>query len=341
MLQLPPEIWARILAFLLPWSLRRAQLVNHMFYHACRNCLLRDLDLVPMFSEHSANKQLQILRKRLNLAKSHPSLIKSIRIMPSGVMCDYLSWTTGQKSPFKFLRRLFRKMRVPELHAPFNNVRELDEGLVALAPSLVSLKELHINTSTEWYGGSSPTDLILKVAAPQLTVLSLRIWPHIRSSRVFSSNSEAGMIDLPCLRTFHLSCSSNSSDSFELVVQQFTSGSPLLEEVEYYIRHEPIQGTSSSHNTKTPMHPRLKVFKWTSITFRGQSVSLPPSFAAHAFQFDVVHLDPLPSLDTFSSLNISRLIELRVHLLGCSNKFSDFYRTTQIPIQPICFLAQD
>ncbi|KAH8801302.1 hypothetical protein DL96DRAFT_1564049 [Flagelloscypha sp. PMI_526] len=319
MSQIPPEIWAQILAFLPQWHLRRAKRVNRVFYHACRILLLSDLDIVPMFTKQSLDEQLQVLRKRLTLAKSHPGLIKSIRIMPSGVMGDYLSWVTTGKNPVQFFRRLFRRMGGPELHPASSNASDLDEGLAALAPSLVSLKELYIVTNTEWYGRSSPADLVLKVNAPQLTVLSLHIWPNPKSPRVFSSNMKAGMFVLPRLRAFRLSCFHSPIDGFELLVQKFTSGSSLLEEVEYNIRSDVIQGTSSSYSMNTPMHPHLKVFKWTSITFRGQSASLPPSYAAHAFQFDVVHLDPLPSLDACSSLNIARLVELRVHLLGCSN----------------------
>ncbi|KAH8801275.1 hypothetical protein DL96DRAFT_1635772, partial [Flagelloscypha sp. PMI_526] len=346
----PPEIWVQILIFLPPKSLHVAKYVNRVFYHICRGQIFRELDLVTVFDEQNLEQQLQVLRTRLNLAKytdrrllnsssskeilsrSNPTLIKCLRFMPSVVMPIYLSWTPAQKKPFRSLRRLFRKpeeepIRWPEVHPAFNNALDVYDRLAPLIPSLISLEELYIHENSKWYGGwSSMADLVFNATASRLTVLSLQFGYNPGPPSAFPSTDDSGKIALPLLRTFRLCLNYSCNDDVESHVQKFTSASPLLREVQYLIIGNSVQGSGHAHAINIPTHPHLRVFKWASITMWGPSNPLPLSFAAHASQLDVVHLDPLPSLDVLSSLNIPQLVELRVDIHGLT-EVTDFFLT--------------
>ncbi|KAH8797601.1 hypothetical protein DL96DRAFT_1641398 [Flagelloscypha sp. PMI_526] len=54
------------------------------------------------------------------------------------------------------------------------------------------------------------------------------------------------------------------------------------------------------------------------------SITLPPLFKAHASQFDVVCINPVPSADVFEALNIDQLVELRVDL-NCRDDGPNFF----------------
>ncbi|KAH8801301.1 hypothetical protein DL96DRAFT_1687404, partial [Flagelloscypha sp. PMI_526] len=284
---LPPEIWVQILAFLPLASLHVAKHANHEFYRICGDWIFRELNLVTAFTEQNVEEQLQVLKSRLNLARSHPTLIKCLRFMPSLVMPNYPSWKPAQKKPLISLRRLFRKaeeepIRWPELHPAFDEASDVYDGLNSLIPSLTSLEELYIRDNSKWYGGwNSTADLAFKVTASRLTVLSLQYGYTTGPSSALASTEDADKIALPLLRTFRLCLTHSHNDCYESHVKKFTSASPLLQELQYLITCHSIQDGGSSHVIKTPAHPHLRVFKWASIVPWGPPSPLPPSFGAN------------------------------------------------------------
>ncbi|KAH8801300.1 hypothetical protein DL96DRAFT_1823768 [Flagelloscypha sp. PMI_526] len=318
---LPLEIWAKILAFLPSKSLHQAKQVNHAFHQVCRNHLSRDLILVAVFTEQNVEQELQVLRNRLNVAKLHPSLIKSIRFMPSLVIPDFYTLTPPiQKKPFRLLRRLFRKPEDPIRWPIPRNASDIDEGLASLIPSLTSLEELHMEDSwdSECY---STADLALKITASRLTVLTLQF---VSTTGLYNLFPSKFTIALPVLRTFRLSLIAGLDGDFEGRIQEILSASPLLQEIQYILWSGGVQTNSTSYGMDIVTHPHLKVFKWATVYTWNTPPFLPPPFASHAFHFDVIHLDPPPSLYVFSSLNMAQLVELRVDLHARTN-VADFF----------------
>ncbi|KAH8801306.1 hypothetical protein DL96DRAFT_1635847 [Flagelloscypha sp. PMI_526] len=308
--------------------MHQAKLVNRVFYHTCRERVFRDLILVAGFTKENVEEQLQVLRKRLNRAKLHPTLIKSIRFMPNLVISDFYTWTPAQNKPFGFLRQFFR--RAEENPAPWparypapKDAPDIDEGLVLLLPTLTSLEELYMEDS--WCGGWGPTaDFALKLTASRLTILTLKFGSTTGLSNLFPSNQELVTIALPVLHTFRLCLLAGPTGDFKTQVQKLLFSSPLLQEVHYHFWKNCVQSNEPSYSMNTLTHPHLKAFKWSAALLSDASISLPPPFSSHSFQFDVVLLDPPPSLEIFSSLNMAKLVELRVDLHGCSS-VADFF----------------
>ncbi|KAH8801298.1 hypothetical protein DL96DRAFT_1635823 [Flagelloscypha sp. PMI_526] len=181
---LPPEIWTKILASLPLASLHQVRHINHAVYTVCSEHLFRDLVLVSVFTEQNVEHQLHVLRNRLNVAKLHPTLIKSIRFMPRMIIPDFFTWMPpAQKKSFQFLRRLFQKPEEDSStwlirHPTPKDTSDIDQGLASLISSLTSLEELQMEDS--WYGGWSPTaGLALNVTAARLTVLLCNLGPPL------------------------------------------------------------------------------------------------------------------------------------------------------------------
>ncbi|KAH8801304.1 hypothetical protein DL96DRAFT_1687406 [Flagelloscypha sp. PMI_526] len=324
---LPPEIWVQILAFLPLASLHQIKHVNRVLYQSCKDRLFREIHLIPMFTPHNIKGQLRVLRKRLNLAEMHSTLIKSIRFMPSIklVVPDYFPRAPAQKKPSHFLKQFFRKsagdpMTPLEIHSASEEASDLDEGLFSLIPSLTSLDELDMEEPGALAGGwSSTAELALKTAAFRLKVLTLRFGSAAGLPNVFCSNENPVTIALPALQTFRLSLGPGSSDHFESHAQKIFSASPLLREIQYHIWGNDVRRNNGVHMMDSPTLPHLKAFKWAVSYPSIASMRLPPSFVSHSFQFHVVHLDPPPSYNVFSSLNMAQLVELRVDFHGSIN----------------------
>ncbi|KAH8797607.1 hypothetical protein DL96DRAFT_1825177 [Flagelloscypha sp. PMI_526] len=342
-LSLPPEIWAYILACLPDSSLHVIKHVNHTFSQICRDLLCRVLDLALNLENRNLEKHLGNLSNRLQEAKSRPLLVKKLCLGPSvKVQGDHIpkgpsSSAQPISKSFQFLRRIFNTTDPSagpiSSHQALTKARKIEVGLSVLMPSLLSIEELEFNDPigcpAEW---SFNANLVLNQASTRLTVLSLRFSLSSGLSRTFYTFNGYGDITLPALRTFRLRRTVSPDDSeFEFAVQRLISASPLLLEIQYHMY------SHDSHGVHGPLripanysHHHLKSFKFTAAVATALGTTAPlaipstPLFTAHAAQFELVHLNPVHSLEGFRLLNISQLTELRVDLYVC-DKASQFF----------------
>ncbi|KAH8801310.1 hypothetical protein DL96DRAFT_1564055 [Flagelloscypha sp. PMI_526] len=246
---LPPEIWVQILAFLPHPSLELAKRVNHLFSEICRDLLFRLLELDPLFTGTTAEKPLEGLKKQLKRARSYPQLIKKLHIFPIAYIPHNPTLPEPQAKPTDFLKRLFQKrtdgLNAAESRYTTDKAREVALELASLLPYLTSLSEMRVRGNLH--------------------------------------------------------------------------GSPLLREVYYYSNSSDHGDNALSYPFIAPTHHHLKVFKWTTTSpdeYLPVSATLIPFFVAHTTQFQVVHLNPAPSLEAIRRLAIVQLVELRVDLGG-------------------------
>ncbi|KAH8797603.1 hypothetical protein DL96DRAFT_1825164 [Flagelloscypha sp. PMI_526] len=337
---LPPELWAQILAFLPHTSLNRVKRVNRAFYHICTAHIFEFLDLFPVFNGENVDEQLEILKKRLYQAQFHATLITKLRIMgmigpPLGYKPKAIQVEASQEKRVGLLKRMFRRNKPSSIPTVRSGIEplylksgELERNLASSLPSFVSLKELAIGDTVMWPELWSPHALTaFTVAALRLTVLSLQ-YPIVENSLIHPTN-DVVPIELPALRVFRVYLGLFGNSVEEQNVWKFISGSPLLREIEYRLVTHGLQGIIFSSPQGTPIHPQLKIFKWNITNQMPEfpmvrSISLPPPFKAHASQFDVVCLNPAPSVDVLKALSIDKLVELRVDL-DHRNDAHDFF----------------
>ncbi|KAH8801277.1 hypothetical protein DL96DRAFT_790817 [Flagelloscypha sp. PMI_526] len=161
--------------------------------------------------------------------------------------------------------------------------------------------------------------LALNLNASRLVSLSLQLTAVVDAD----SYPEVAFTHLPVLRTLRVMANTSSQYNQELRVRKIISCSPLLREIQYhFIGHSTI----SVPWMGSPTYSYLKVFKWTGLSglprlfgpyIQNATPTLfPPVFMSHAFQFDVVHLNPVPSFDILLALNMGGLVELRVDFNG-------------------------
>ncbi|KAH8801309.1 hypothetical protein DL96DRAFT_1823775 [Flagelloscypha sp. PMI_526] len=325
---LAPELWTHILAFLPYTCLDTAKRVNRVFYQICRDRIFEVLDLVPTFTDDNVDKQLDILKKRLSIARNHTHLIKKVRFMPTVRLPLYYTPKNPLAKPVRMLKRLFTKTDAPTtptgrsgIHPSYMKAWEVDTALATLLPSLTSLEELFIGDSSIWYEVWGPNaKLALNVAASHLTVLFLQ-YPVISGPGLIPINYDETNIPLPALRILRLHLEINPNDDYESRARKIISGSPLLTEIEYHLTSSIVHNNVPSFPIGPTTHPNLKTIKWTfsnqmSSLLQPWATTLPltPLITSHAFQFDVVYLNPAPSFAALESLNIRELVELRVDL---------------------------
>lgn len=158
----------------------------------------------------------------------------------------------------------------------------------------------------------------MSMAAPRLTTLVL----HYHATADFFNHhyNNNSVIVLPVLRTLELFLGTYPNCDYERRVREIISGSPLVTDIEYHLTIFAVDALAALPVAEPPTHPRLKVFKWTAIC---EAHDLLPSlgriFGSHAPHFDVVYLNPAPSLGAVQALNLGHLVELRVNLNACDD----------------------
>ncbi|KAH8801299.1 hypothetical protein DL96DRAFT_1635829 [Flagelloscypha sp. PMI_526] len=329
---LAPELWAQILAFLSYASLDVVKRVNRVFYRISRVIILEVLDLIPTINGDNRDEQLEILEMRLSLARSHPHLIKKLCFVPMAQFSLFNTLDPLHPKPVPLLKRIFGKAK--EGHTPITRskiesvylkVIDIESTLKSLLPSFTSLEELDMSHPSSWNGIWGPnTELALRVSAIRLTVLSLRL-----SFTLHARNyPEVFNLALPALHTLRvmLNIGAELDNHHESRIQKIIYASPLLRDIHWHILSYGVRDIVYATRVRTPTYLRLKVFKWTTIRpsiisdyvspSNALPISLPTLFISHAFQFEVVHLNPAPSFDALLALNIGQLVELRVDLNG-------------------------
>ncbi|KAH8822268.1 hypothetical protein DL96DRAFT_1620580 [Flagelloscypha sp. PMI_526] len=349
-LVLPTEIWAKILPYLPHNSLHIAKYVNHSFNQICGDILLRKLDLTMTFSEYTVLEQLEFLRKQLSLAKSRPLAVKTLRFMPS-VFIPFPYQPSGENRSgswlFQILERIFKRKHEkpnqnplweecwrPEPPRSLVKAIEFDMSLSSLLPSLTSLEQLYIDNPNRSYGGwASNADIALKVASSRLTMLSIQ-FSAVDGSSIFPHMDSANPLVLPALQVFRLHANIDGPSPFahlEVNVRHFISRSPLLGEIEYHPVCSDFQFVLNT--MRSSVHPLLKVFKWTATeavplvyapSTTPIAVPFTPLLTSHSRQLEILHLNPVPSLEGFRRLNTAQLIELRINLSCCDDRIQFF-----------------
>ncbi|KAH8801291.1 hypothetical protein DL96DRAFT_790979 [Flagelloscypha sp. PMI_526] len=329
----PPEIWAQILAQLPDTSLHLIKYLNWMFYQLCGKTL-GVLDLAMNFSSEDIHGQLGVLSKRLQDAESRRLPVKTLYLSPGfSFQVLQLSAETEAKLNLKYfpgLRRILRAATnqdiLPMHRLAVNEALKMDDSLASLMPSLTSLHTLNYKWATGWDRRlGSNFELALKVASTHLTVLSLYFSFIGTPSGAFLDPNHSISFVLPVLQTFRLRLKISPSSKFEGRVQEIIAASPLLEEIQYHVegygRHVPL------HLTTAVPYPRLKSFKWTTVTSASDKTAIPlsmrisPLLAAHKSQSNIVHLNPVPSIETFTHIAFQRLVELRLDVSSCLSEF--------------------
>ncbi|KAH8804278.1 hypothetical protein DL96DRAFT_1686455 [Flagelloscypha sp. PMI_526] len=327
---LPTEIWVQILAHLPCASLHLIKRVDRTLYKLCRDILCSVLDMTMNVKNHDGD-ELEILTKRLQDAKKHPLLIKKLRLSPTRVNIresENFSPPSAQLElkSLPFRKRLFQKKKklvqlTPEvpprlyIRQALDKAKHIETEIASLIPLLSSLRELDFHQLSGWEGGwYSNFNIALKMASAHLTVLSLRF------SLV---NGPSGTIyALPALHTLRLDLNITPPTDFESSIRKLIAASSLLRELDYLVKEDTYSLSVPSHATQhSPTHSHFKVFKWTA----GLLIPISPLFTAHASQFEVVHLNPVPYPDAVQHLSVDLLIELRVDL-NCSSNAAWFFQ---------------
>ncbi|KAH8804281.1 hypothetical protein DL96DRAFT_1686458 [Flagelloscypha sp. PMI_526] len=334
----PTEIWVQILAHLHFTSLHSIKHVDRTLYRLCREILCSVLDMT-MNVKNQDSDELEILTKRLQDAKTHTQRVKKLRLSPAQVNIREFEDPTppmAQPKPkgLSLRKRLFQRWKDPVQLAPgvppgthirraLDKANNLEGEISSLIPLLSSLQELDFHQLSDWEGGwYSIFNIALTVASTQLTVLSLHFsLVNGPSSTIYGTNCTMFSITLPALHTLRLGWNTTPPTDFESSIRKLVAGSPLLRELEYRIKEDIDTLHAPSHVTQlTPTHSHLKVFKWIA----GPLAPTSSLFTAHASQFEIVHLNPVPFLGVVQRLAIDKLIELRVDLYSSSD-ISQFF----------------
>ncbi|KAH8801285.1 hypothetical protein DL96DRAFT_1635785 [Flagelloscypha sp. PMI_526] len=358
---LPTEIWVQILSHLPATSLRLIKLVNRALCQICTDILCRVLDMTMNIRDQDGDDEIEILTKRLEDAKRRPHHIKKLCLsgnrvnireyetIPSPPRMLKLKQKTGR---LWFLRRLFRAKhdsvllsfeRSPRLHirSALDKARNIENAISSLIPSLSCLQELDFHQLSGWEGGwYSNFNLALSVASPQLTVLSLRFsltsGGTMTTLGIKDTMFSIALPSLPSLRALKIYVNVYPSNDFETTVGKFMAASPLLREIQYNIEADPYSVLPTSQVIlSAPAHSHLKAFKWIMAP---SPMPVTPLFTAYASQYEIVHLNPVPSIDVIRLLNINQLVELRVNLSWMPNDaglFSLLTHATQLDILEI------
>ncbi|KAH8801286.1 hypothetical protein DL96DRAFT_1635786 [Flagelloscypha sp. PMI_526] len=339
---LPTEIWIQILTHLPLSSLHLIKHVNRALYSACREIICSVLDMTMNVKDQDGD-ELEMLTKRLQDAKTHPQIIKKLCLSPTRVNIREYETPTPvtpplpqtDPEPLPFWKRIIQKRKVPvqlPLESPprlhirlaLDKASNLERDIATFIPSLSSLQELDFHQLSGWEGGwYSNLNVAVRVASPHLTVLCLRfsLINELSSTR-FGTQSSMFSVALPALHTLRIALNIAPSNDFESGVRKLIASSPHWRALEYCI--EPATSSVVSPSRLTlPMSPHSysRTFKWIAPPF----TPISPFFLTHASQFEVVHLNPVPSLDAARLLNFHHLTELRVDLYYSSNAAAELF----------------
>ncbi|KAH8801284.1 hypothetical protein DL96DRAFT_1635783 [Flagelloscypha sp. PMI_526] len=358
---LPPEIWAQILVHLPFACLHTIGHVNRTLYRLCRDMQRSVLDVTVHITDQEGETELDKVTKRLRATKIHPELIKklclsTIRINPREYHPPITIVKKSKPTPerLSFLKRITRKKEENPQNLPEDllaqhvrlvsyKTRNIENALASLIPSLSSVRELDFHQRTFWEGPWFYNfTLALKVTGAHLRVLSLRFsLSSGLGSTVFGIGDSVVSIELPVLHTLNIYVNTYPSGDFESGISKFIAASPRLQEIQYRVNAYRYRVHTPSHFTIIPAttlpHLSLKTFKWFTAP---STIPVTNIFTAHASGYEVVHLNPVPSIQALRLLNVDLLIELRVDLSWFSDitQFASFLaHATQLVVLEIAW----